>query len=116
VQRVAAVGIAAVLLVAAVGCSKGSSTTRCQDPTQASSVELKDFAYSPVCTAAASSATLTLSNTGSQPHSFTVKGTRVDVMVPPGQHADASLAGIPAGTYEVVCTLHPQMVAALRIG
>ncbi len=115
-QRVAAVGIAAVLLVAGVGCSKGSSPATCQDPTRASSVELKDFAYSPVCTAAASGATLTLSNTGSQPHSFTVKGTEVDVMVPAGQHADASLAGIPAGTYEVVCTLHPQMVAALRVG
>ncbi len=115
-QRVAAVGIAAVLLVAGVGCSKASSTTTCQDPAQASSIELKDFAYSPVCTAAASGATLTLSNTGSQPHSFTVRGTDLSVMVPAGQHADASLAGIPAGTYEVVCTLHPQMVAALRIG
>ena len=114
-QRVAAVGIAALLLVAGVGCSKGSAGTMCQDPTQASTVELKDFAYSPVCTAAASGAMLALSNTGSQPHSFTVKGTDVNVMVPAGQHADAPLAGIPAGTYEVVCTLHPQMVAALRI-
>jgi len=116
VQRVAAVGIAAVLLVAGVGCSKGSSATTCQDPTKASTIEIKDFSYSPVCTSTASGATLTISNTGSQPHSFTVKGTDVNVMVPAGQHADASLAGVPAGTYEVVCTLHPQMVAALRIG
>jgi plastocyanin len=116
VRRVIVVVFSALLVCAGASCSKGSTAVSCQDPAQATTVDLQDFAYSPVCTAAASDATLTLQNTGSQPHSFTVKGTEVNVMVGAGQRSDASLAGIGPGTYQVTCTLHPQMVGALKIG
>ena len=115
-HRLAIIVLAGTLACAGASCSKSSSGVSCSDPTPASNVDLQDYAYSPVCTAATSGATLSLQDSGSQPHSFTVKGTDVNVMVHPGQHADASLAGVAPGTYEVICTLHPQMVGALKIG
>jgi len=104
------------LVTGAAACTKGSASASCANPTAATSVDLQDYAYAPACTQAAAGATLTLHNSGSQPHSFTVQGTGVNILVKPGTSAEATLAGIAAGTYKVVCTIHPQMVGALKIG
>ena len=59
--------------------------------------------------------TLTLHNADDTPHTFTVKGTDVDVKLDGGQTAEASLAGVAAGTYAVSCLYHPQMTESLLV-
>ena len=57
----------------------------------------------------------TLHNADDTPHTFTVKGTDVDVKIEGGQTAEASLAGVAAGTYAVSCLYHPQMTESLQV-
>ena len=114
-RRPAAIVIVGLLASAVVACSKGSPQVTCADPTQTTTVDVREFSYTPACVEAASGSTLTITDSGSQPHSFTVKGTEVNVMVPPGTQAQVPLGGVAPGTYRVVCTIHPQMVAALKV-
>jgi plastocyanin len=102
--------------VALLGCgSGGDSPPACDHPTATTTVELKDFSYSPTCVQAQAGGTLTLNDTGSAAHTFTVKGTGIDVQVSSGDTAQASLDGVAPGTYRVVCSFHPEMVGALKI-
>jgi plastocyanin len=114
-----ALSLVVMVLVAAVcvpGCSSGpESPPPCDNPTATTTVELEDFSFAPTCVQAQAGATLTLNDTGGAAHTFTVKGTGVDVQVDPGGTAQASLDGVAPGTYRVVCTFHPEMVAALRV-
>jgi plastocyanin len=106
-------------LVCAAGlsaCSHGSSTPSCANPVRASTVTMQDFAFDPSCASVPPDASLTLTNQGALAHTYTVKGTDVNVTVASGQTAHVSLKGIAPGTYTVVCTFHPQMVGALKIG
>jgi plastocyanin len=97
-------------------CSHGSSAPSCANPVPASTVTIQDFAFDPSCASVRPDTSLTLTNQGSLAHTFTVKGTNVDVTVDSGQTQHVSLEGIAPGTYTVVCTFHPQMVGALKIG
>ena len=78
-------------------------------------VEMADFSFTPGCAAVDAGASLELRNVGDVPHTFTVSGTDVDVNVPAGESATTDLADVGAGTYEVICTLHPQMTGALQV-
>ena len=100
----------------AVACGGGSSAPSCADPVPATTVHLADFAFDPGCAAAGTGATLTIVNDGGAPHSYTVKGTSLNVQVDAGQTQTVELTGIVAGTYSVICTYHPQMNGALKIG
>lgn len=109
--------VCALALVAAGGAAcGGSAAPTCTDPVSATTVDVKDFAFDPGCAAVPQDATLTLTDTGGAPHSFTVKGTDVNVTLNPGDTQTADLAGIAPGVYAVVCTYHPQMNGALKIG
>lgn len=104
------------LLLGAVSCSGSSSIqSDCQPAGTITSVQLKDFAFEPTCIGAPAGGTLDLQNTGSSLHSFTVRGTSVTQNVNGGAGAQASLTGVAPGTYAVVCTFHPQMVATLVV-
>jgi plastocyanin len=106
---------ALLLAVPIAACSSGSGTPACTNPVATTSVELQDYAFSPSCAEAAPDATLTLTNAGQPIHSFTVKGTDLNVSVDAGASAQVSLSGIAPGDYTVVCIYHPQMVGALRV-
>jgi plastocyanin len=111
--------LAGVLAVCAAltpaACSSSSAAPSCDAPTEATSVELQDFAFAPDCIAAPATATLTLENTGSATHTFTIDGTPVNANVNAGDTATVTLSGLTAGTtYRVICTYHTQMVAALE--
>jgi plastocyanin len=113
-SRFVLVALLASLVLPACG-SGASSPPVCTTPTTATTVQLKDFSFEPTCVQAATGAALTLDNSGSAEHSFTVKETGINVDVNAGATGTASLDGIAAGTYTVVCTFHPQMVGALRV-
>jgi plastocyanin len=110
--------IACLVVVGAgtVACGGGSTAPTCSAPVAASAVQLVDFSFDPGCVGADAGETLTLTNTGGAPHSYTVKGTSVNVQVDPGQSQTATLADIAPGVYAVICTYHPQMVGALKVG
>jgi plastocyanin len=106
---------AVVLTLAACSSEPPSAAEVCPSPTDTTSVEIADFSYTPGCVAADAGTTLELRNTGDAPHTFTVNETEIDVEVDAGGTDTVDLAGVAPGTYEVVCTLHPQMEAALQI-
>jgi plastocyanin len=108
------IGAVAALTGTGVACS--SDAPSCKSYTATDTVELKDFSFDPACVGASPGASLTLRDVGSAPHSFTVKGTGVNVQVDPGQTATADLSGVAPGTYTVICTYHPDMVGRLKVG
>ena len=111
----------ACLLVAATACSgsddgaTAGGSTECDQSVAASSIALTDVAFEPSCIEAAAGASLELRNTGALPHTFTLPDTSVNVEVADGETSTVQLTGLPAGTYDVVCTLHPQMKASLTV-
>ena len=99
--------------VTVAGCSSGSAT--CDAPTVTTTVDIQNSTFSPGCVRAATGETLTLHNADDTAHTFTVKGTGVDVKLDGGQTGEASLAGVAAGTYAVSCLYHPQMTESLQV-
>jgi len=99
--------------ITVVGCSSGSAT--CDAPTATTAVDIQNSTFSPGCVSVATGQTLTLHNTDDTAHTFTVKGTGVDVKLEGGQTGEASLAGVAAGTYAVSCLYHPQMTESLQV-
>jgi len=83
---------------------------------QATTVTIQDFAFDPSCASVAPDESFSVTNQGAVAHTFTVQGTNVNVTVQAGSTQPVSLEGIAPGTYTVVCTFHPQMTGALKVG
>jgi plastocyanin len=107
--------VATMLCAGAASCSGSKAPESCTPTGPTQTVDLHDFAFSPTCIGASTGAHLVLQNTGAAKHTFTIPTTSVDQSVEPGAGAEASLQGIAAGTYHVVCTIHPQMTATLVV-
>ncbi len=110
-------GVVVALAVGGVACSSDDGgDASCESPTATTDVTVTDFAYTPACVEASEGDTLTVVNSGETPHTFTVTVVDLDVDVAAGATGELALDGVAAGTtYEVICTYHPQMVAALKI-
>jgi plastocyanin len=116
-MRTAVISVAVVLAWVGTACSgSDSSQGLCSAPTATTTVEMKDFAYVPTCVSAPTGSTLTLDNTGQTPHTFTVTNSDVTADVAAGESGTLELGNLAAGTYEVICTYHPQMKAGLQLG
>jgi len=110
--------VAAVLSLAALGvaCSTGGGgSPTCDAPTKGTEVDMQNLAFTPSCISATANDTLQLVNKDSAEHTFTVKGTNVNVTIDGGQTATAPLTGIAPGTYSVTCQIHPSMTETLQI-
>lgn len=106
-----------VLLAAALApaCSGEAAAPACDTPVATTEVELADFEFKPLCVEASAGDTLTLTNTGEAPHTYTVSDSDVNVNLDGGETGEVALGDLAAGTYAVRCTYHPQMVGALRV-
>ena len=104
-----------VLAVAVPACSGEAATATCDSPVATTQVELADFEYRPACVEASAGDTLTLTNSGSAPHTFTVSDTDLNANIDGGETGELPLGDLAAGTYAVHCTYHPQMTGALKI-
>ena len=102
------------LPIAVAGCSSKPPAT-CESPTATTTVESQNSTFAPGCITTTSGQTLTLHNADDTPHTFTVKGTGVDVKIDSGQTASADLTGVAAGTYTVTCLYHPEMTESLQV-
>lgn len=105
---------AAALAVVAAACSGGEEAPACPNPTAGVEMQLLDFEFAPTCLEPTGDR-VSLPNDGETPHTFTIPDAEIDVRVDPGEQGSADLSGLAAGTYEVLCTLHPQMTSAVRI-
>lgn len=109
------IAIAAVTLAVLAGaCSGGDDAPECASPTSGAEMQLLDFEFAPTCLEVTGD-TVSLPNDGETLHTFTIPDTEIDVRVEAGEEGSADLGGLAAGTYEVICTLHPQMTSAVRI-
>jgi len=107
-----------VLGLASLGAacsSSGASGPTCDSPTKQAEVDMENMAFTPACVSATANDTLTLVNKDTTEHTFTVKGTSINVTIDAGQTASAALTGIAPGTYSVTCQFHPAMTETLQI-
>ncbi|MBK5287284.1 MAG: multicopper oxidase domain-containing protein [Acidimicrobiia bacterium] len=84
-------------------------------------VSLREFVIDPAMIHADANGTLAIKNTGSAPHNFAIKGTKLATPnIDPGGAATLSLEGLKAGTYEAICEIPGHagqgMKATLMIG
>jgi len=116
-MRRMAVSVVAALALTGLGaaCSTGSGAATCDSPTKTTEVDMQNIAFTVPCVVATANDTLSLVNKDSTAHTYTVKGTSINVTVDAGQTASTSLTGIAPGTYSVICQFHPQMQQTLQI-
>jgi plastocyanin len=110
----------AFLVVASVACGgsddgAAGGSPNCDQPVATTSITLTDVSFEPACIGADAGGSLELRNTGSVPHTFTLPDTSVNTEVAGGESANVQLTGLPAGTYDVICTYHSQMKATLTV-
>lgn len=65
-------------------------------------------------TVAAGDVALSFRNTGKAPHTFTIEELAVDESAGGGETVETTFTA-EAGTYEFVCTIHPQMTGELVV-
>jgi len=106
--------IAAAPALAACSTSGGGGPT-CDAPTKTTTVDMQNLAFAPACVSATANDTLSLVNHDQAPHTFTVKGTSINVNIEGGQTGQAALTGIAPGSYSVTCTYHPTMTGVLQV-
>jgi len=106
--------LAAWLAVATVACSGDDGPTACATPTPGTEFQMLDFEFAPLCLEVAGDS-ISIANLGEAPHTFTIPETDIDVRLDPGASDDIAIGDLTPGLYEVRCTLHPQMLGALRI-
>ncbi len=110
------VTLAAVFTVAAllVACGGGGEPETCEPTGTTISVVASGTSFDTGCLAvpAGQGFTVEFTNKDSFGHNFTVREDGQDVFVvggPPGKTSTETLDPLEAGTYEFLCTIHPQM-------
>src|SRR5262245_35337101 len=80
-------------------------------------VTIADFTFDPNCFTASASQGITVVNEDDVGHTFTMVGTDINVPIAGGEEFNGEpLAGaVEPGTYEFVCTIHPQMTGEVTV-
>lgn len=80
-------------------------------------VTIADFTFDPSCFTASASQGITVVNEDDVGHTFTMVGTDINVPIAGGETFNGEpIAGVvEPGTYEFVCTIHPQMTGEATV-
>ena len=80
-------------------------------------VTIADFTFDPACFTASASQGITVVNEDDVGHTFTMVGTDINVPIAGGEtfNGDPISGVVEPGTYEVVCTIHPQMTGEATV-
>ena len=80
-------------------------------------VTIADFTFDPSCFTASASQGITVVNEDDVGHTFTMVGTHINVPIAGGEIFNGEpIAGVvEPGTYEFVCTIHPQMTGEATV-
>jgi plastocyanin len=121
--------LVAVLALAGAACSSDSSTPSggggstsaggggctADTATASDSVTAVDFAFDPNCLSVAADSTISLSNSDTTTHSFTLDDSAADVSVDIDAGGSAEATAPAAGTYAFHCRFHSQMTGTLIV-
>lgn len=78
-------------------------------------LKAEDFQFDPTEVKAASGDTIVVKNDApSTPHTFTVTDTDIDQSLDPDTSVDVKI-DLDPGTYDFMCTIHPQMTGTLTV-
>ncbi len=105
----------------ATGAETGSTESgECADLTGEGAtftITISDFAFDPNCFTASASQGITIVNEDSADHTFTMAGTEIDAPIAAGETFNGEpISGIvEPGTYDFMCTLHPQMTGQVTV-
>jgi plastocyanin len=78
-------------------------------------VKAEDFQFDPTDVEVASGDTIAVKNdSASVPHTFTVTDTDIDESLDPDASAKVAI-DLDPGTYDFICTIHPQMTGTLTV-
>jgi plastocyanin len=71
-------------------------------------LETRDFFFSPTALtgAAGEEATISISNTGDAPHTFTIEDADIDEELQPGDEVEVSVTFPESGTLDFICRFH----------
>jgi plastocyanin len=90
------------------GNGSGSSGGSQSGGTSVATIQQNNFSFDPSTFTVQSGDTITIKNgNANTPHTFTIKGTDVDVSNDPLASQDVTI-DLAAGTYEFICTFHVQ--------
>jgi plastocyanin len=80
-------------------------------------VTIADFTFDPSCFTASASQGITVVNEDDVGHTFTMVGTDINVPIAGGETFNGEpISGVvEPGTYEFVCTIHPQMTGEVTV-
>ena len=118
-RTTAALTVAACLTLAACGGDDGGADASGSEGGGGGggSVTLTaaEFAFDPSDLSAASGDTIEFTNEDDAKHTFTVSDLDIDEEVGPKASTSISLGDAEAGTYDFVCTFHPDMKGTLEV-
>jgi plastocyanin len=112
-----------VLTISTAACSSGGGSdagSTCVDLSKDGatfSIRIEDFAFQPSCFTASASQGISVTNADGAVHSFTIHGTPVDVDIAAGEtfNGEAVAGVVEPGTYDFVCTYHPEMKGTVTV-
>ena len=80
-------------------------------------VEMGDFFFNPetVEVVAGQEVVLQVRNNGKYPHTLTIEGSDVDLVLSPGEEGEARLLITQPGEYRLYCRYHAQMEGTLKV-
>jgi plastocyanin len=98
----------------------GDASADCVDLTgegDVFTVTIADFTFDPSCFTASASQGITVVNEDDVGHTFTMVGTDINVPIAGGEtfNGEPIAGAVEPGTYEFVCTIHPQMTGEVTV-
>lgn len=94
----------------------GSETTTEEDSGGGTvALTASNLAFEPSDLSAAAGDTIEFTNDDDAPHTFTADDAGIDESVDAGGSASISLADVEPGSYDFVCTIHPEMKGTLEV-
>jgi plastocyanin len=112
--------IAATGATATGATAETGPSTDCVDLTgegDVFTVTIADFTFDPNCFIASASQGITVVNEDDVGHTFTMVGTDINVPIAAGEtfNGEPITGDVEPGTYEFVCTIHPQMTGEVTV-
>ena len=95
------------------GCTDASATDLSGD--DPFTITIQDSTWDPNCVKASGAAAITIENKDTVDHTFTIPDTQVDAPLPANETFNGEAAGLAAGTYEFICTIHPTITGTIIV-
>lgn len=108
-----------VILIGGCGgddAESGTDTGTDTGGSESVSLTAAEFAFDPSELSAPAGSTIEFTNADEAPHTFTAEDAGLDVDVEAGGSATIDLADVEPGTYDFLCTIHPDtMTGTLEV-